>query len=401
METSMSVKNLNNQQKKLLGLVLKRKLSSSHEVDHLLKVAEYSQELSRQYKADIGIVVAAALVHDLGRSNTQFRGGESAREGARLSREVLLKAGYSGRDIEMITACVEQHDQPKLVPNTLEAKILKEADFLDGFGARGILRSLVYAGETGGGVPEGVERLKVKMKQRFESLSFIESKRLAWPGYWLVQVFLDELTQRSGLESVTYAGKLVALEGISGSGKDTQAKKLASMLKKSGTKVVVINHPTAFLKQKIWKAWRNEANDTASELLIIMADRMRIVNSTIKPALKRGEVVISTRSGLDARIYQENEQVNDSLIAYMFSFEPLPDVCIYLDLSPETAWKRILAREARGSDDKGFFAQRQNHQIAGFRRVLKEYPHVVKINAEKPAESVAEEIWLKVRGLLH
>jgi dTMP kinase len=248
----------------------------------------------------------------------------------------------------------------------------------------------VYATETGGGIEEAVHRLQVKAKKRLEGLEFVESRRLGWKLYRLVEVFLNEFGKISGFEDVSYAGKFVVLEGISGSGKDTQAKLLSDYLVSQGKKARVVNHPTEFFKG-IWKQWREEVDDRNSELFMLLADRVRMVLSEILPALKRGEIVISTRSSVSAQAYQASGGVDESLMRFMFTFEPVADLLVYLDLPVEMALERADERVKKGSEqDRGFFGDRQTKQKEQYEKVMVAYPNIIRIDAGGSVEEVFE-----------
>jgi len=369
-------------ERRLLKEMGRLELSVSHELDHLQRVAEMGKNLAKKYKGNRDVVVAAALVHDLGRSSLKARGKASAELGAKMAKPILKKVGYSKEESKSILQAVAEHDQPKFHSKLLEARILKDADYLDGFGARGILRAVLYAGETGGGVTEAVMRLQKKSRQRLAGLEFVESKRLGWKQQRLTEVFLEELKKKNLFSEVDYEGKFVVIEGISGSGKDTQANLLAKYLLKQGKKARVVNHPTKFLK-KLWRQWISRVDDRASEAFLMMADRGRMVREEILGALKNGEIVISTRSSVSAQVYQKDERFGQAFYRLAFGFEPVADKIIYLEISASQALKRADKRVLKGKEkDRGFFGKRQKMQLNNFEEVLKYYPNVTKVDGK-------------------
>lgn len=360
--------------------------SPSHDDEHLARATKYALQLADIYGGNKKLLRLAVKYHDLARGDHRHRGKQSAVEGARLASSFLKQQKLSKSEIETIKQIIAEHDDPKFHSSLLESKILKDADFLDGFGARGIWRSVMYAGETGGGAKEALDRLCGKMRQRLEGLEFEESRRMAWQQYRLVEYFLQQLKHVDDLDFYHYSGKLIVLEGISGAGKDTQMKLLAKKLKEQGKKVLVVNHPTAWLKI-IWKKWRQQTDDSLSEALLMMADRARVVRNQILPALKKGDWVISSRSGVSAQVYQNNIDFGAEFYRLIFTFEPVADLLLYLYTPAAVAQQR-----AGG----GFFSQKQTKQQNLYSEILKHYPSVVKIKAAGSITSVAEAVWQKV-----
>jgi len=174
--------------------------SPSHDKDHSRRVISYGLALQKIYGGDPEIITAAGILHDLGRADPKYKGEESAVESVRRARPILEQVGLPRERIDIVCQVIVEHDQPGLSPSTVEGQILKEADFLDGFGARGILRSLVWSGERGESTDEALERLRVKMPARIASLQFPESKREAQRQYRFVEEFLSLLEEPAFLE---------------------------------------------------------------------------------------------------------------------------------------------------------------------------------------------------------
>lgn len=391
---------LTQRQQELLAAVESTPQSASHTRQHLLEVADYGAWLCELYQGRPEIVVAAAIVHDTGRQDPKLRGPESAKAAATVAPVLLTESGYSDEEIALITQCVAEHDDPNLHSVLLESRILKDADYLAGFGAAGILRSLVYAGETGGGMGEAIDRIQRKTPERLRGLEFAESRRLGWQKHRLTELFLNDLAGTPVLENVSYSGKFIVLEGISGSGKDTQGLLLEKYFTSQGQDVLFINHPTQLLKQ-VWREWKKEVKHEMSDVFMLLADRVRMVRDEILPALKEGKIVISSRSSLSAQAYQPSREFSDAFYRFCFQFEPVADALLYLDIKPEAALQRVDQRvEAGKEQNRGFFGQAQTSQYQLYEEMLQFYPQVFRIQADQSETEVHQEI-LKVLSQNH
>ena len=99
-------------------------------------------------------------------------------------------------------------------------------------------------------------------------------------------------------------GKLIVFEGISGTGKETQAKLLRDYLSKQKITTQIVYHPTPEMKT-ILSTWRKLRKiDSIPQVYLLLADRADRVRKVILPALNRGDWVISLRSYLSALVYQ-------------------------------------------------------------------------------------------------
>jgi uncharacterized protein len=116
-----------------------------HDFDHVLRVLGLAERIAREEGADLRVVRAAALLHDVGES--QGRDDHHLR-GAAMAREVLKDA--PAEFVEAVAHAIEAHRfRAEPAPRTLEAQIISDADKLDAIGAVGIARVFAYAGARG------------------------------------------------------------------------------------------------------------------------------------------------------------------------------------------------------------------------------------------------------------
>lgn len=120
----------------------------AHDSQHIYRVLYSALDIANHYNVDTDILVAASLLHDIGR-DAQFKNPEldHAIIGADMAYEYLLKIGWiEGRALH-VKDCISSHRyRNNNVPESLEAKILYDADKLDVTGTMGIARTITYIG---------------------------------------------------------------------------------------------------------------------------------------------------------------------------------------------------------------------------------------------------------------
>lgn len=119
-----------------------------HGFDHVLRVLRLVQHIGPLEGADMEVLQAAALLHDIARADELAGGGCHALEGAKRARSIL--AGHPPERVEAVAEAIRTHryrDEAK--PTTLEARILYDADKLDAIGAVGVARAYAMAGRHG------------------------------------------------------------------------------------------------------------------------------------------------------------------------------------------------------------------------------------------------------------
>jgi uncharacterized protein len=107
-----------------------------------LRVTQYGRLLAEEEKADLELVLAACLLHDVAKFSPGDHGLEHGRNGARIARPLLETLGYSQEQIDNICFSIAVHVDDKADfdhPITLESKIVSDADNIDRFGAYRIL----------------------------------------------------------------------------------------------------------------------------------------------------------------------------------------------------------------------------------------------------------------------
>jgi len=118
---------------------------SAHGFDHVLRVLRLAERIGEREGADLGIVRAAALLHDVGRAEELRSGVCHAQYSASVARDVLR--AYPAMRVEAVAQAIAEHRfRGEKGPSNLEARVLYDADKLDAIGAIGVARAYAIAG---------------------------------------------------------------------------------------------------------------------------------------------------------------------------------------------------------------------------------------------------------------
>lgn len=120
----------------------------AHDFEHITRVFKNAILLSRKEKANVRMITAAVLLHDIvSYPKSDPRSKNSSVESAEKSRTILKKYGFSKDEICTISDAIRDHSFSRgAVPKTLVGKILQDADRLDALGAIGIARTFAVSG---------------------------------------------------------------------------------------------------------------------------------------------------------------------------------------------------------------------------------------------------------------
>ena len=120
---------------------------SAHDFDHVLRVVAMADRIAQAEGADREIVRAAALLHDIGLDEGRAGHETSA---ANRAKEVLREHGYAETFCDSVAHAIEAHRfRSGPVPQTLEARVLFDADKLDAIGAIGVARAFAFGAHRG------------------------------------------------------------------------------------------------------------------------------------------------------------------------------------------------------------------------------------------------------------
>lgn len=194
--------------------------------------------------------------------------------------------------------------------------------------------------------------------------------------------------------------RFITFEGIDGSGKSTQARRLARHLEGQGHDVVLTREPGGSggaeeIRQLLLTGdpdrWSAE-----TEILLFTAARRDHLEKTIAPSLAAGRIVVSDRFADSTRVYQgatrgDLRGMVDSLHALMIGREP--DLTFIIDMDPETALRRGLARKSGEDRFEDFGLAFQETLRHGFLTLARDHPaRCILVDGNRTEDQIASEI---------
>jgi dTMP kinase len=202
-------------------------------------------------------------------------------------------------------------------------------------------------------------------------------------------------------------GVLVTFEGVEGSGKSTQAERLARRLTALGLSCVVSREPGG---TGIGEAIRrtlldpeNRAMDARTELFLYLASRNQHVRERVLPALSAGKVVLLDRYADSSAAYQGvGRKLGEKLVSRLNKLATAalrPDLTVLVDLPVKIGQRR---------KEPGNLDRLEQEQVEFHERVRQGYLRIARraggrfriVNGAQPAEEIEQTVFRHVRELL-
>lgn len=188
-----------------------------------------------------------------------------------------------------------------------------------------------------------------------------------------------------------HCGKLLVFEGIDGTGKTTQIRRLVDFLGNQGIPVIASREPTdGPWGRKMLDAAKTGRMPVNEELECFLADRREHVEQVILPALHAGTTVVLDRYYISSMAYQGARGLDPAEIRRRNeAFAPVPDLVLWLDLPVEIALGRIGVR------GEGTSAFEKRESLEACRRIfasLANEPFMRRIQAAQEPDAVSQDV---------
>jgi dTMP kinase len=198
-------------------------------------------------------------------------------------------------------------------------------------------------------------------------------------------------------------GLFVSLEGIDGSGKSTQLRRLLSRLEQEGIPYLINREPGgSAVGGEIRRLLLDPAQQVSptAELLLYFANRAQNVDEQIRPALEAGKLVLSDRYTDSTLAYQGAARgLGVELVQQLHEIAcrgTEPELTLYLRVRPQTsaARRQLQSKDRLEAEGPGF------HQrvFEAYENLAGQYPErIVTVEGERDEDAIAEEIWALLR----
>ncbi|MBS7631225.1 HD domain-containing protein [Candidatus Bathyarchaeota archaeon] len=168
-----------------------------HGFEHIERVYLTCLLLGKKNCADLSVLLPAAILHDVGR-----RYEKHAEESGRIALEILKELGLDEEKQRSIINTILAHSfTGNRIPDTLESKILSDADKLDAMGAIGIYRASMYSYEYKLPIEDFVNHFYEKLLKLKDLMHTSEGKKLAELRLKFMLQFLNEMEKEMKLEA--------------------------------------------------------------------------------------------------------------------------------------------------------------------------------------------------------
>ena len=166
---------------RVIPLIGNERQSVAHRFDHLLRVLKNAESIARSYRGvDMEILTMAVLLHDVDQPFDDK--ANHVTYSATAAEKILADLAYPPDRTRRVLQAVREHSTETIAssrPSSIEARILFDADKLDGLGACGILRVFALARQVGRSVPDAIAWYRRKIQVALENLQTPEGREVA------------------------------------------------------------------------------------------------------------------------------------------------------------------------------------------------------------------------------
>lgn len=193
---------------------------ASHDVHHARRVLRNAREIAgREEGADMRQLTAAAYLHDLvNLPKDSAQRAQASRLSAEKAGPILQELGFGDGEIAAVQHIITAHSfSANVPPETIEAKILQDADRMEALGALGIARTFYVAGKLRSGLFDGddpfaadrelddtlfaVDHFKAKLLGLADTMQTEAGREVAIERTISMRRYLDELAAEIGADN--------------------------------------------------------------------------------------------------------------------------------------------------------------------------------------------------------
>ena len=201
-------------------------------------------------------------------------------------------------------------------------------------------------------------------------------------------------------------GLFISFEGPEASGKSTQIKLLQKFFKNKNIPLIVTREPGGTpISEKLRKIILDKKRliSTTEEILLLMSSRLNHINRVIKPALKKGKVVITDRFADSTFVYQgfvNNYGLKKTMDLHkelLSNFLPSKTFLFLLPVNEIN--KRLKKRKITNKYDK-IDTVFHSKVISGYKKLSKNNKRFININAQLNVDTIQEKVLKSIKELL-
>jgi dTMP kinase len=195
----------------------------------------------------------------------------------------------------------------------------------------------------------------------------------------------------------------ITFEGSEGSGKSTQADRLAARLQRCGIRYILTHEPGGTpigesIRDLLQFAPHNSNMTSETELLLFEASRSQLIREVIKPALEGGMCVVADRFFDSTTVYQgAARKLDREMIERLNSFavgDCVPDITFVLDVDAATAQSRMQHQPRKADRMEQQPAEFYERVREGYRELAARQPgRIILIDGSGDIDEIEKRIW--------
>jgi uncharacterized protein len=174
---------------------LEEGIQGAHAFEHVLRVRQLCLVIGQEEGADVEVLEAAALLHDIGRPQEVTTGVSHAIIGADMAVVFLATTSFPKEKLEGVASAIRTHRfSENLTPDSLEGEILSDADKLDAMGALGLARTIAESLVRQRGLKGVFQHLDEKLLKLKDRMYTKTGRKLAEPRHDFLVAFMRQST---------------------------------------------------------------------------------------------------------------------------------------------------------------------------------------------------------------